>query len=50
MNYTWFVPLSYNYFNTYPGGPWDGGTVMNAQLYVYVSSLTNGNDKRRRKG
>jgi hypothetical protein len=39
MNDTWFVPLSYNYFNTYPGGPWDGGTVMNAQLYVYVSSV-----------
>jgi hypothetical protein len=35
---TWFVPLSYNYYNTYPGGPWDGGTVMQAQLYVWIGA------------
>jgi len=37
-NYTWFVPLSYNYYNIYAGGPWDGGTVMQAQLYVWISA------------
>jgi hypothetical protein len=32
---TWYIPKSYNYYNVWNGGPWDGNTMTVAWLFVW---------------